>query len=189
MRYYIISQPKAGTYLTSNLLVEFGLYQTGIHASRNGSYQHYDLTDPDARNRVPHYTRQGTLPDIVNSLPDQGFAVGHVQYTAGHVAALQPCKKILVTRPYQDIPESFERWSAMKNHKKMSFNQEHYNRIASWMVEPDVFCLNFYDMIERNTLRVDQLQEFLFGEIRYHSGNAIEGALNAPSLTKSPIRT
>ena len=57
-----------------------------------------------------------------------------------------------------------------------------------WLQQPKTFHLTFDDLINKNTLKLDQLQVFLFQRVQYNSADAILSALANPSPTKSSIR-
>jgi len=188
MRTFIISQPKAGTYLCANLLVELGLKHTGMHCKGTGKYQAYDLDDPDAIHKGPEYTKEkGNFMQVLDLIPDNAFAVGHLEYTDKHIDALKNFKKVLVTRPFKDFDAALERFQKEMN-RKVAINKNKYEKIKKWNDEQDVFMINFYDMIDKNEKKIDELQMHLFGEVRVNSLTAITNALEAKSLTKTSLR-
>lgn len=188
MKYFIISQPKAGTYLCSNLLKELGIKQTGMHCKGTGLYQQYDLTDPEAVRKPKEYTH--TLPsfkDVLDIIPEESFAVGHLHHSIQNAKYLKNFKKILVVRPYSDFEEAAKRFKEDLN-RKVSSSERDYRKIQKWQGEKNVFVINFYDMINRDIIKINQLQLYLFGEIKFKSKNVINNALQADSLTKTSIR-
>lgn len=190
MKYFIISQPKAGTYLCSNLLVEFGLHQTGMHCKGSGKFQKYDLTDPYAVSNVKEYTYVlKSFKAVVESIPDNGFAVGHFSPNSKRVAVLNDFKKILVIRPHEDYQGAADRFKNDYNRSLFGLDSNAmYNTIKEWQNEENVFVINFYDMINKNVNKINQLQLFLFDKIVTDSNKAINNALKKDSLTKSSIR-
>ena len=56
---FIISQPKAGTYLLANLLANFGMYSTGWHV-KNGKYRVYDIRKP-----LPKFEKKNDLKKYI----------------------------------------------------------------------------------------------------------------------------
>lgn len=188
MKYFIISQPKAGTYLCSNLLVELGLNQTGMHCKGSGLFQKYDLNDPDAVTKTKQYTqRLESFDAVLNTIPDNSFAVGHLKYNKKLIESLKNVKKILVIRPFEDFDNAAKRFKQDLN-RNVSASKEKYDRIKQWENENDVFVVNFYDMINKNTKKINQLQKFLFNEVVYDSKIAIQNALEKDSLTKTNFR-
>ena len=188
MKCFIISQPKAGTYLCSNLLVELGLIQTGMHCKDSGLYQKYDLNDPDAVRKTKQYThRLSSFNDVLETIPDNAFAVGHLGYNIKLVNSLKSFKKILVIRPYDDFEDAATRFKQDLN-RNVRTSEKKYNLIKEWEKENDVFVINFYDMLNKNTKKINQLQKYLFNEVKYKSKTVISNALLAKSLTKTSIR-
>ena len=190
MKYFIISQPKAGTYLCSNLLVELGLIQTGMHCKGTGKFQKYNLEDPNAVSKVKEYTHfLNSFQEVVDSIPENAFAVGHISPTNRRIKSLEGFKKILVIRPYVDFIDSAKRFAIDYNRDGIGKNKEsQYQIINEWKNQKDVFTINFYDMINKNLNKINELQYFLFGKIVTDSNQAINNALKKDSLTKSSIR-
>lgn len=190
MKYFIISQPKAGTYLCSNLLVELGLIQTGMHCKGTGKFQKYNLQDPYAVSKVKEYTYfLKNFQEVVDTIPENAFAVGHFSPTNRRIRSLENFKKILVIRPYEDFMDSAQRFSIDYNRDVIGKNrQSQYQIINEWKNQRDVFTINFYDMINKNLNKINELQLFLFNKIVVDSNQAINNALKKDSLTKSSIR-
>jgi len=189
-KFFIISQPKAGTYLCSNLLINFNLEATGMHI-KNRKARIYDPTyNPkfETKTQVKEYMQQRTITkpyfdDFIKMIPQDGFAVGHTPYDKKYISGLESCKKILLLRPYQEHLDSKARF-----YGGSSIDKEGYENIELWKHEPNTFTLNFHDMINCNIEVIDNLQKFLFDEIKYDSKAEMQKALDAPSLTKSEIR-
>lgn len=59
---------------------------------------------------------------------------------------------------------------------------------ANLLDEEDVFVLPFKKMLYKNKECLDELQVYLFGEVRVDSVAAMTTALEKDSLTKSDIR-
>jgi hypothetical protein len=194
MRAFLISQPKAGTYLCSALLAELGMIQTGIHASAgNGYFQEYDLTNleacRDGKLSQPMNKQLPSFADVLRKIPNNGFAVGHLQHRGDLIDATAAFKRIVLTRPLAEMQASWERWyDLVSRNGKAVYPVVTHKRVAPWVDVPGIFHLTFSDIIDANIPRIDDLQNYLFGEVRADSRGAIEQAKNAPTLTKSRAR-
>lgn len=192
MRAFIISKPKSGTYLCANLLKEFGLLHLGLHFTPNSGYYKYDLNRSDAMHQdvfKSYFKRGTTFVKNINIIPDNGLGVGHIPFKESLVKPLSKFKLIYLHRDDKGISESYAR---MRNdYKREGFlnkrNKRKNNSIAMW--EPHCFSMSFDDLVYKNTIKIDELQKYLFNEIKINSGDAINRALSSPSITKSNKRS
>lgn len=192
MKAFVISQPKAGTYLLSSFLYHIGMNQSYMHISERVYYQfdpeHIEL----ARTNPELYQRAQPYYESIKQIPKNGFAVGHLPYQNNFELVLRDVKKILLTRDHNEIAESYRRWS---NESGRGFIEEKFNRMLS-KLDPirewkgyDVFAITFQDLIDKNIDKLDQLQLFLYNKINVSSSIAIEKALNYDTKTKSSLRS
>lgn len=181
MKTLIISLPKAGTYLCSNLLVEFGIEQSYMHFNPN-NFQKYKADKMDeARTNPGKFTRKLKFKDAITYLRDGSFAVSHLPFDSQRQTLLQDTKKILLLRDREEILESYERWNAATGRVTPPLR---LNEIELWGKQDDVYVLTFNQMINKNIGMIDGLQYYLFGEIKYDSLQCLQNALDAPSMTK-----
>jgi hypothetical protein len=102
MKYFIISQPKAGTYLAANILENMGIISSKLHFDPGlvrkfetlKEFEEYSMTFNQA---------------LKKKLKDGEFAVGHMHYNA-NISALKGIKKILITRDRKEIRKSARRY-------------------------------------------------------------------------------
>lgn len=186
MKYFIISQPKAGTYLATNLLKEFGIDFQGYHFSLK-SYQHYNLKNlNDSRINRKKYTVKKNIFQSIDYINDNCVGVGHLEFNLSIADLLKDYKKILLLRDLETSSDSWKAWakitSKSANSKMIDINFR--NKIEEWKLQKDVFTLNFYDMKNSNIEILNNLQIYLFGELRFDSKTAIQSALTKDSLTK-----
>lgn len=197
MKYFIISQPKAGTYLCSNLLMEFNIKSTGIHCNGSKKFKIFRPDDPllhqyidsnkiDLLKTISHQRK--TFLEVLEEIKENEFAVGHVRYTESAKNNLINFKKILVTRNYQDYENSKKRYFETYNATVSLGTTELFSNILCWGNEDNVFKLSFDDMINSNLSKIDESQLFLFGKVSYNSKECIQNALQKKSLTKSNLR-
>lgn len=191
MKLFIVSQPKSGTYLCSNLLIELGFKSNGLHLTNKKSYYQYNLLDKNAFHEsvFRKYKKIGkSLEDNLKLIEDNSFGVGHIYYNKNIHNHLQDFKLIYVYRNNNERIESYKRYNSdfKREIPKMQSFKESYKKILPWSTYS--FNLSFDDMINKNITKIDNLQMFLYGKVKYDSKEAITSALNKPSLTKSSIR-
>jgi hypothetical protein len=181
MKFFIISQPKSGTYLMSNILKNMGI---------NNSRLHFDPGLIRKFNTLKDFEKiEGTLEDGLDLIESDYYAVGHIPYNKKTREALFDFKKILITRNKEDIKKSALRYLDEKNISVFSIiNNKNLRRIERWKNSKDVFHITFEDIVNKNTKKIDELQIFIFGKIKFKSLKIIEMALSQESLTKSSIR-
>ena len=190
MKVLVISQPKSGTYLCANLLQQLGLNFTGLHISKD-HYQKYDLNNlEDCKTNGRKYTTKLNVEESIKIVKENQFAVSHLRHSKKHVDITSDFKKIILTRNYDEVIESWERWATETNR---NFNSRHIDKsvqknILNWLNESNIFHLTFNNIYNKNILVIDNLQNFLFGEVKVDSLNALTTALDQPSLTKSRLR-
>lgn len=188
MKYFIISQPKAGTYLCANLLTEFNLINTRLHISER-KYELYDFNNlEESRKSLTNFSYSIPIHDSLTKIFDNQFAVGHVPYSENNRNLLKNFKKILLIRNRAEIKDSAFRWAHSTGR---SLNIKKVFDIADCVLkwkQDNVFVIDFRDLIEKNENIINELQMFLFGNILYDSAKSIKNALIKDSLTKSDLR-
>jgi hypothetical protein len=188
MKAFILSQPKSGTYLAANLLRELGFDHRGLHLTPTPYYYEYDLSDPHCmdKDKFQTYKKRGkNFESNVKLIPNNSFAVGHIPMMIPFQKALDKFKRILVTRSSHGVKDSAVRFKEDYN-RKINVQELLRERIAEW--EPYCFHLTFEDMVDRNYDKVDDLQTYLFGKVKFHSQEVLKSALYSDSPTKSSIR-
>lgn len=187
MKYVIISQPKAGTYLTANLLMEFNIQNSYIHVFGD-KIKKWDKTRYNRQSFTEqNYIRiKNPINFITDEIPDENFVVTHVPPIYLDNIHINNYKKILVTRPYGETVDSASRMKDVYDFSKIHIRR--HRKILLWRQFPNIFEITFNDLISKNVEKIDQLQIFLFDEIKFDSLNCIENALKADSPTKSNIR-
>jgi hypothetical protein len=181
MRFFIISQPKAGTYLLSNILKNMGLGNSKLHFDPGLIRKFTTLKNFEEI--------EGTFEEGLEMIKNGCYAVGHMSYNKSRKESLKDFKKILITRNKKDIWESAERYAEEKNIGVYSIiNDKNLKKISEWKKFKDVFHITFEDIVGKNTSKIDELQIFLFKKIKFNSLAIIEKSLNQDSLTKSSIR-
>jgi|GEM_PF-4235693 len=181
MKTIIISMPKAGTYLCSNLLVELGIVQSYMHLNAN-SFQKYRANRIEEAKKDPGlFTRKIKFKDSIGYVKDGHFAVSHVGYNTHRHTLLEGFKKIILIRNPAEIRESFNRWN---EHTGRKMPRLELDEILKWTIQPDTYTLSFNDMINKNTDKINGLQTYLFGEVRFDSDSCMTRAIQSPSMTK-----
>lgn len=186
MKCFVISQPKAGTYLAANLLTELGFNFEGLHYSTK-SYQQYDLSNlENSRINRKKYTVKQHFSESINLIKENSIGVGHLTYDEETAEILKDFKKILLLRDLKTTTESWTEWAKVtskSSNSKMIDENFRFN-IEKWRQKENVFVLDFFDMKNKKVDKIDQLQIFLFNDIKFNSSVAITQALKKDSLTK-----
>ena len=94
----VISLPKAGTYLTAELLKAFGYRSTGWHLGAWGCTDYSGTDLLEARRNPSKYARKGSPQTFLNQIRPGEFAVGHLPFTKEMVQATAGFKRIYLTR-------------------------------------------------------------------------------------------
>ena len=132
MKYLIVSQPKAGTYLCANLLQELGLQNSFLHIFPNRYIRRNEsIWNSAGFNDAP--VVESDLKTGLATVPDNTFALTHVSPNHFNSKELaKDFKKILVTRDYNDILDSSERFKHLHgvdiknlNRRKMAVSYTH----------------------------------------------------------------
>ena len=199
---FVISQPKAGTYLMANILMELG-YGTGNidtfqgikHISR-GKVEIYPLPGcagfEEARKFPEKYRLMQGFSRSVDTILKGEFAVAHVRPEEGmsHYK-IRTFKKIFLERSTQGIEQSLFRWDSYSgrspSNKKDVLRQA--TRILQWKNSDyhgtgGLFQLTFDDMKNYDVEKIDQLQKFLGIVDLYDSKSVLQKALSKDSITK-----
>jgi len=184
MKYFIISQPKAGTYFCANLLLTMNLSFKGLHYKEN-LVNKYDLSD--IKNKKPTKKIKEPIPQSLRFIKEKSFGVGHLAANEELAQHLHNYKKILILRPQEEVIQSWERWSKISGRRAYRddvHTTEKRQLIENWKYEDNVFVLNFSDMKNENIEQLDKLQIFLFNKKKYDSLQCIQKAKSMKSLTK-----
>jgi LPS sulfotransferase NodH len=183
MKYLVISQPKAGTYLAASLLESLGIMFSHVHIDP-GMYRIFHNND------VSQYDKySGDLKMAISAIPEDQFGVGHIAFDKENKKQLSDVKKIIVLRDIKDIQESAKRYAEEKGIDVESIvTSYNLEKIKEWSEEKDTFVISFEEMIGEDVDKINSLQHFLFEKIKTDSLWAIRQAKMADSLTKSSIR-
>lgn len=167
---------------------QLGLTRSGIHLCEN-HYKHYNLTNIGyCRGHELEFQHRGKVSDSVSLINESEVAVTHVSPTKTHIESFQPFKKIFLYRDYKSRMESWGRTGIQRLDDDYYMTEEYHNGMFSWAKQDNVFKMSFYDMLEVNVDTINQLQRFLFNDMRYDSADCMNIALRTNSLTKSAIR-
>lgn len=189
MRVLIISQPKAGTYLCGSFLKSLGLHHTYIHLAED-NYTHYDPANLEQGRQSPHeYKKNKPLNLSLKMIKNNSFAMCHINCTYQNINLTQDFKRIILTRDYQDANKSWKRWVTESGRPgRGELDRKKHAAILEWLKIPGTFGLDFQEMIQADTEKLDALQKYLFGCRKHNSENAMRTAQQQRSLTKSTQR-
>jgi len=181
MKYFIISTPKSGTYLLANIFKNMKISTSNMHIWQN-EYGLYDTKN----NYFNHISMD--IENSVGLVKDNEFAVGHIHHNVNNVITLQNFKKVLIVRDHLELWESAERF-ILETDRDVTheLNKENLLAIESWQNE-NIFVINFKDIVGVNVEKINDLQIYLFDEIKFNSREIIINSLDDPSITKSLFR-
>lgn len=203
----IITVPKAGTYLMSEVAKLAGWHQTYWHA-REDSFEDYSAGEMEDRRHRPQQFRQPLpLSEMVPQVPPHAFFVGHIPCNPATVQTLAGCRKILLVRELRAALVSrmrFERrlrrskhfdavWRVEGDQAQMtaflhrdgaSLLQAIFN-ILPWERQPGVLTVRFEDLLAP-TAALGRDLGALLGEAGPLPEAMFRQALAADTLTKSP---
>jgi len=194
---FVVSQPKAGTYLLANILLELGFTggPDGIMHISIGKYERYPYPDQ------PMFAEARANPQLVRTLLHWKYSLGYARrpnhFAVSHLTwrvnqkHLREFNVILLTRPIKKIKQSLERWDQQSgrgpsNHDAVLRLAED---VANWkskefLMRDNLFQLTFDDMKSFNIERIDELQKFLGVDPIKDSKTVLENAMAKDSITK-----
>ena len=189
MRIFVISQPKAGTYLCANILQELNFKFNRYHFSEK-KYERYPKPTKkyfkDSLKTPRRLKTRMPLEESLKLIEEGHLGVGHLGYTNKNKSLLKEFKKIVLTRPEHEILESLKRWEVYSGRKKTNIENVLLicESVKKWIGDDDVFHMTFKDMKDINTKKIDSLQDFLKINYKYNSEKVCLDALSKPSVTK-----
>jgi hypothetical protein len=190
MKYLITSVPKSGTYLTANIFKNLGISDSGIHI-QNATKSLYIVGGwrQDKNNKNYNERVYKNSEDIIDEVKDGEFLTGHIEKTELMTKKFLGYKKVLLVRDMSGIIDSAIRYKKDQNVNLLPhINIEKFKSIEEWKNDSDCFTINFVDLIAKNIDVMNDLQIYLFGEVRLDSLEIIELSLKQDSPTKSNLR-
>lgn len=186
----ILSQPKSGTYLCSEIVKNLGYTQSYLHLSED-DYTRYDPNNIiEGRHNPNKFKIKQPLSVSAALIPPGSFAVGHLSMNKHTVECFNNFTKIVLTRNEQERAESWNNFFNGEIRPKQSFvsGQRKASQVSAWLEVENIFHLDFSHMISKNTEVIDMLQEHILGEVKHNSMEILETSLQAETLTKSNKR-
>lgn len=181
MKYFIISQPKSGTHLMTNLYRNLGIDGGYILFNQHG------ITMQPYRDSYLSLQLEFEFEESSHLIIDNKFGYGHLEYSESNYNILKDFNLVYLTRNYNSMLESSQRYYEEKN-ELISVTKERYEAIDRWSKIDGVFKIHFEDLIGLNYDVVDKLQNHLFGSVTRDSKATLDRSLAQPSKTKSSIR-
>ena len=177
--------PRSGTYLMGKLLTIWGMTDTNYHFSE-GFVEHRSQENINLQ-RVGVRDVHRNTHDYWSNIPDNSFAVGHLAPTPKNISQLKTFKRICLIRDTREIKRSLRSWSKHIGHD-IELTSDHV-KIPDWRYQNYTFLMDFNtDLIDINVNKLDLLQKYLFGDVKYDSKSTMQQAQAAKTFTKSQIR-
>tara|TARA_A100001015_G_scaffold305632_1_gene398645 strand:+ start:1126 stop:1767 length:642 start_codon:yes stop_codon:yes gene_type:complete len=200
-RIFIISQPKAGTYLLANILLQLG-YQggsidtfEGIKHCDRGKVEIYPYPGTrlfnDARIHPEKYRLYMGFQRTVDTIYKGEFGVGHVlpKFSA---YPIREFKKIFISRPLDEIEQSLIRWDKFSGRSPSNIKDvlDRAKEMLKWNNYGDsfeiqkIFKITFDDIKNKNIQKINALQKYLDIDPIHDSQRLCDIALSKDSITK-----
>jgi len=186
MKVFVISQPKAGTFLSLEILHQFGILKSNLFLFEK-YYDKFSGSVKSSSRRSPFKKSLGLIQD--------GFSTaGHIGWSKDREQILEDrgFKVVLLTRPFLCSLKSWERqkrkadqpsqWGSYKTLK------HRHAKVADWINVRNLYHLTFDELVGGDFQKIDELQMFLFGEIVMDSSEAVRLARLTATPTKSKER-
>ncbi len=169
----------------AELLTLWGMTNTNYHFSE-GFVEH--RTQENINNQ------RLDINDVHHNTSDYWHRIGHNQFAVGHLAPewhnielLKSYKRIVLIRDHTEIDNSLRSWSQLTGYDIRMLDS--HKVIPDWRWVPDTQVLEFNrDLIGINTDKLDELQQYLFGDVLYSSYATMTQAQAAMTFTKSANR-
>lgn len=169
---FILSVPKAGTYLMSEILKNCGLEQTYLHLKEDDYDDYKRISFEDGRRRPELARCRCPAVEALGLVGPGAFAVGHLRHTPEVAAALAGFKVVFLRRDLRDGLYSLMRflretgraevrrlpWIAEPEPQAM-FRRfletegpalvDHYRALVPWLDAPGLFQMRFEDLVDR----------------------------------------
>lgn len=154
-----------------------------------GSYDRYEPNNLDEGRKNPEkFRHKATLEEASNLIGENQFAVSHIDYNKKSESIFKDFKKIILHRDPSEAGKSWNRWKQQSGRQMKDRNTIPNSSALSWSGKENTFTLPFDDMVNKNVQKIDELQLFLFAQLKYNSTAIIEKSLAQDSLTKSSSR-
>lgn len=214
-RGFVLSVPKAGTYLVSEILKTGGLTQTFLHVAEHGyeDYTKAPLTEGRRRPETVHGERP--MADTLAQVTPGGFAVGHLSHSPEAVALLDGFRVVFMKRDLRACLVSrmrFQRDSGRAAQRNLpwlvgttpaeTFHAflrhegaaivAHYRALVPWLGEPALLTLSFEELMGPPgpaAAAVERLLAWFGLTPALPAAAVLETSRSAETLTKSSGRT
>ncbi len=188
MKTIIISQPKAGTYLLSEVLKNCGLTQSYLHLGLKSYTRYHQDRILEGRHHPEKFRTMVSLDKSVSLVGPGEFAASHLECSSYTKQCLVDFKKVILTRDSLELRESWNRFYNGEIRPLRKFDPVKSGKIFDWYGNDNLFGLSFADLTGKNSEVIDKLQIFLHGEVLTDSKNICDRSLSADTITKSNIR-
>lgn len=214
MKVFLITVPKAGTYLLSAIMQNMGVHRSHLHISDKG-HNDYSRIPFEIRRKDPGKSfTEMPLAKSLSLVRDGSFAVGHLRHTAEAEEALQPFRLLFAGRKPKDTllsrmlfllesgrahrwdkdrPWVNERNPGKQFLKYLSIrgdeNLDLYSRILPWMNRQEVECFDFDHLKEfpyENLVRLSNALELNCSDEMIQK--VIDSSFGAKTLTHSSVQ-
>lgn len=196
IRFLVVSQPKAGTYLAASALENLGFNPTNWHIAPDHFEDYTGATKTEFLHNYKKFRRDSPLEETLKKIPHGSFAVCHLARNARAITATNNFAKVLLTRELRSSIVSMFHFEA-KRHRFKDIG------LAAWMVgqggayirkvaeiaewRSDMPTVKYEDMVAINQIAVLTLSKLTGCDLSAVE-TALVGALGRDSKTRAPSR-
>ena len=204
-RILLVSIPKAGTYIMSQVLTELGYSPTHMHIGENAYSQYDPRRLQEGRDHPSRFRIKADWQEALNNIDSHHFAASHLAFDNRKLRAMRGGRVLFLKREPRECVVSYMRWelNTLRRERRpdarwlkgddrtrvVDFLRDegsqlsrHWHSIAGWGEAPGVDTVP-YERLYSNEL------ERLLGHEGPELHEAIERALAHETLTKSPSAT
>ncbi len=207
----VISIPKSGTYLMTEILKNLGYSWTGMHLAEEAYTDYASANLEDARENPALFARSEPLTESLTRIGPGEFAVGHLPFRVPVLKETARFKRIYMTRDLRVALVSYMRflrvtgrlgarqmpWYAMRDPQEQTVSflsstgpyllREFYACMVGWEKVPGVLSLRFEELTaggEKSVSTVGAIAHYL-GIEGCNAADILRKSLAAETITKS----
>lgn len=208
----VISLPKSGTYLMSEVLKNLGFSDTKMHLFEDGFSDYSEAGLDDARLSPQKFLRRMPLGDSLNKIQIGEFAVGHLKFSDQCQQLTSGFRRVFLVRELRCSLVSYMRfvhntgrfgaaqlaWYSLTDPKQRMvgfleafgemFLEQLYRPMIGWLGFEDVLTVRFEDLTgatEQSLPTIDTIASFI-GAQSYNAEDVLRAGLSTDTITKSP---
>lgn len=200
MKTFVISIPKAGTYLVREILEQAGLKKSQLHISESGTYDYSKISYKEGRRKPNKCKTRMPLAQSLKQIPNGSFAVGHLAHSPETIKLLKDFNVLFIGRSIKEVFLSFmvyqietgralrdpidKKWARTKNFENFidtrgdKLMTKYITKILPWRNESNILVFD-YNLLKKDrynqTKRIlDTIGEFTNDQAKQIADNSFE---------------